>query len=318
MSSNKINIGVDIGGTTINTGLITPEGKVIALSSIQTMPSRGHKGIIGAITDNIKKMIKEQKMSVAEINSIGIGVPGTVNNEEGVVVFAPNIFWKNVQISAKVKEEFSVPVFLGQDSRASAWGEYLVGSGKGYKNMASITLGTGIGCGMIIDGKLFHGGLNTAGEFGHQLVVIYGHQCNCGRKGCLEAYTAGLAIVRDGKKITNVEKLIQKPAEEITVKDVFDLAQSGNAEALQISKTVVNYLGMGFVNLINLNSLEMVSISGGISNAPDELLFNPLKKFIRTRAYPAIADKVVFTKSSLGDNAPMIGAALLYKSDRQY
>lgn len=314
MCSNKINIGVDVGGTTINTGFVTSEGKIIGQNSMKTEPSRGCDNIIDAIIGNIKKLLEEQNMNIEVINSIGIGVPGTVNSNDGKVVFAPNIFWKDVQVSAKIKEVFNVPVFLGQDSRASAWGEYLVGSGKGYKNMASITLGTGIGCGMIMDGKIFHGGLNTAGEFGHQMVEIEGHKCNCGKTGCLEAYTAGLAIVRDGKKITDVEKLIQKPSEEITVKDVFDLAQSGNEDAIKITDSVVAYLGMGFVNLINLISPELISLSGGISNAPDELLFYPLKKVIKARAYSAISEKLVLVKSSLGDNAPMIGAALLYRS----
>ena len=164
---------------------------------------------------------------------------------------------------------------------------------------------------MILDGKIFHGGLNTAGELGHTIVELNGNKCNCGKIGCLEAHSAGLAIVREGKKIPGVEKLINKEASEISVKDVFSLAESGHPDARRITDSVVAYLGIAFVNLINVNSLELISISGGISNAPDELLFNPLKKFIRERAYSAIADKVKLVKSSLGDNAPMIGAALL-------
>ncbi|MEI6277403.1 MAG: ROK family protein [Prolixibacteraceae bacterium] len=317
MTASKINIGIDIGGTTIRTGFVTLEGKVIVQNSMKTDPSRGFDNIIGGIIENIKKMVSDLDILMSEVNSIGIGVPGTVNSEEGIVVFAPNIFWENIQVSEKIKEAFDIPIFIVQDSRASAWGEYLFGSGKGYKNIASITLGTGIGCGMILDGKLFHGGLNTAGEFGHQIVVIDGHKCNCGRTGCLESYTAGLAIVREGKKIPGVEKLLQKSPEGIEVKDVFDLAKVGNADAIKITDTVVSYLGMGLVNLINLNSIELISISGGISNAPDELLFNPLKQFIQERAYSAISDKVKLVKSLLGDNAPMIGAASLCQSVRK-
>jgi len=314
MQSNKINIGVDLGGTTISTGFLDQKRKIVAHNSIKTEPDRGSEGIINAIIQNIKKTLVEQKISISDVNSIGVGVAGTTDTKNGVVVFAPNIFWKNVQVSALIKDAFKVPVFLGQDSRAAAWGEYLAGSGKGYKNIASITLGTGIGCGMILDGKLFHGGLNTAGEFGHTIVELNGYKCNCGKTGCLEAYSGGLAIVREGKKIPDVEKLLKKDAAEISVKDVFTLAQSGNADARRITDSVVTYLGIGFVNLINVNSLELISISGGISNAPDDLLINPLKEFIKERAYSAIADKVKLVKSSLGDNAPMIGAALLDSS----
>lgn len=310
----KINIGVDVGGTTINTGIIDQIGKIIFQNSMKTDPGRGSQAILQAIIDNIRNMLNETQISHSAINSIGLGVPGTADSNNGIVVFAPNIFWKNVQASAPIKEAFGVPVHLGQDSRASAWAEYLVGAGKGYRNIASITLGTGIGCGMIIDGKLFHGGLNTAGEFGHQIVELNGYKCNCGKNGCLEAYAAGLAIVREGGKIPDIEKIIGKNLEKLTVKDVFSLAESGNDDARRITNSVVAYLGMGFVNLINLNSLELISISGGISNAPDALLFNPLKKFIKERAYSAVADKVILVKSSLGDQAPVIGAALLFKS----
>lgn len=314
MQSREINIGVDVGGTTISTGIIDKEGKVVFINSMNTKPEQGSEAIINAIILNIKTMLKELNISISGVNSIGIGVPGTADNKNGIVVFAPNLFWRNVQVSGIVNDAFQVPVFLGQDSRAAAWGEYLYGSGKGYNNIASVTLGTGIGCGMIIDGKIFHGGLNTAGEFGHTIVEINGSKCNCGKTGCLEAYSGGLAIVREGKKIPDVEKLLKKDAAEISVKDVFTLAQSGNTDAMRITDSVVTYLGMGFVNLINLNSLELISISGGISNAPDDLLINPLKEFVKERAYSAIADKVKLVKSSLGDIAPMVGAALLYRS----
>ena len=314
MQSSKFNVGVDVGGTTINTGFINQSGKIISHTTMATEAKRGSEAIIQAIIRKIKLMLAESGKAQKDIGSIGIGVPGTADSKNGVVVFAPNIFWQNVQVSAPLREAFNVPVHLGQDSRAAAWGEYLVGSAKGYKNTASITLGTGIGCGMIIDGRLFHGGLNTAGEFGHMIVELNGNKCNCGKTGCLEAHSAGLFIVREGKKIPDVEKILRKNPDEVTVKDVFRLAEKGNTDAGKITDSVVSYLGMGFVNLINLNSLELISISGGISNAPDELLLNPLKEFIRQRAYSAIADKVKIVKSSLGDNAPMIGAALLDKS----
>lgn len=314
MQAKKINIGVDVGGTNINTGFINQDGKIIFQNSMKTEPARGINDILQAIIQNIKIMLMELNISILEVNSIGIGVPGTTDSKNGIVVFAPNIFWENVQVSGIICEVFHVPVHLGQDSRAAVWGEYLAGSGKDYDNIASITLGTGIGCGMIINGKLFHGGLNTAGEFGHQIVEINGNKCNCGKTGCLEAYAGGLAIVREGLKIPNIEKHINKDIKGLSVKDVYSLAESGNVDAKRITDSVVDYLGIGFVNLININSLELISISGGISNAPDELLFNPLKQFIQERAYSAIANKVKLVRSCLGDNAPMIGAALLHRS----
>jgi glucokinase len=297
----KINVGVDIGGTSIKTGLVNSEGKVLAQHKTATEPARGNDRMIQSIIETIQKLLIDNCLSINQIGSVGVGVPGTVDSKQGLVVFAPNIFWNDLEIASAFRSALDVPIYLGQDSRAAVWGEYLVGSGKGYRNIAGLTLGTGIGCGMIINGRLFHGGLNTAGEFGHQIVEIDGNPCNCGRTGCLEAHAAGLAIVREGKKINY----------EITVKDVFDLAMAGYVDAKEIVKNVVKYLGVGIVNLINLNSPELICISGGISNAPDELLFNPLKDFVLARAYSAAAGKVKIVKSVLGENAPMIGAALL-------
>lgn len=311
MIKKKISIGVDIGGTTISTGILNDVGNIIYKNSFKTEPDGGSAKIIGTVISNIRSSLDAINVSVTDIKSIGIGVPGTADTKKGVVVFAPNLFWTNVSLSGIIKDAFKVPVFISQDSRAAAWAEFIVGSGKGYKNIASVTLGTGIGCGMILDGKLFHGGLNTAGELGHTIVELNGNKCNCGKIGCLEAHSAGLAIVREGKKIPRIEKLINKNPGELSVKDVYSLAESGNPDARYITDSVVSYLGIAFVNLINVNSLEVISISGGISNAPDNLLIDPLRKFIKERAYSAAADKVKLVKSSLGDNAPMIGAALL-------
>ncbi len=208
-----------------------------------------------------------------------------------------------------------MPVHIGQDSRAAAWAEYLFGAGKGFKNVAGITLGTGLGCGMVLDGKIFNGGYNTAGEFGHQIVEVDGKTCNCGGKGCLEVYAGSPALLKLGLQISNIDKLIGKSMDEIAVSDIFELAEKGNNEALAITDLYVKYLGIGLVNLINITSLELISISGGISNAPDELLLNPLLKFIKERAYPLAAEKVKVVKSTLGDDAPLIGASMLYLSN---
>ena len=257
--------------------------------------------MIQTIIDNINSLLDKSGYKISDVRSIGLGFPGTVDSKKGLVIFAPNIFFENIDVKSKIAETFHCPVFLSQDSRAAAWGEYRVGAGRDYTNMAAITIGTGIGCGLIIDGKIFHGGHNSAGEFGHQIIDAEGNSCNCGRKGCLETYCAGLAIVRAGKDI----------GDNLTVKDIYDLADSGNQIALKIANQVVRYLGMGMVNLINLTSLEMIAISGGISNAPDRLLLHPLRNFVEEHAYSAVAQKVKIIHSSLGDDAPLIGAALL-------
>ncbi len=167
---------------------------------------------------------------------------------------------------------------------------------------------------MVLEGRIFHGALNTAGEFGHQIVELDGQPCNCGRCGCLEAYAGGLAIVRNAKKsVPALRELLDKDLSQDGVQCVYKLAHEGDAQARQLTDSVVRYIGVGLVNLINLNSVDLIAISGGISNAPPELLLEPLIKFVRNRAYESAADKVRICRSALGEDAPLIGAALLYQ-----
>ncbi|MDR1556139.1 MAG: ROK family protein [Tannerellaceae bacterium] len=301
--TEKVYIGVDVGGTTIHVGIVAAEGYIIEKLTTETFtPERGNsRMMLRSIIESIRFLLKKSGLTSNNVLSIGLGFPGTVDSQKGIVVFAPNIFFENVEVKSEIEDTFHCPVYLGQDSRAAAWGEYSVGAGKNYNNLAAITIGTGIGCGLIINGMIFHGGYNTAGEFGHQIIDTGGPPCNCGRKGCLETYCAGLAIVRAGKKIRD----------NLSVKDIYDLAGTGNKAALEITDQVVRHLGIGMVNLINLISLEMIAISGGISNAPDHLLLNPLREFVKEHAYSGVAQKVEIVRSSLGNDAPLIGAALL-------
>jgi glucokinase len=310
-----LNVGVDIGGTNIKFGVTDENGKILLQGKTKTRPDRGSDLIVGSIIQGIDTILVEASLRHEDIKSIGLGVPGTVDSKSGMVVYAPNLFWRNVEIVKAIQQAFNVPVYIVQDARAAAWAEYLIGAGKGLRSVASVTLGTGIGCGMVFDGMIFHGALNTAGEFGHQIVELDGNLCNCGRRGCLEAYAGGLAIVRDAKKrIPGIDELLHKKPSTVGVRDVYQLAQEGNAQARQLTDSVVKYIGMGLVNLINICSVELISISGGISNAPSELLLNPLIEFVRNRAYESVAGKVRVYRSALGENAPLIGAGLLYRA----
>lgn len=313
MTQRALNIGVDIGGTNIKLGLIDADGHILHQTKTATAPERGSEAIIASIVSALKDLLQRASLRPEDFTSIGIGVPGTADASAGTVVYAPNIFWRNVPIVSRMQETFSLPIYIAQDTRSAAWAEFLVGTARGLQGIAAVTLGTGIGCGMVLDGRIFHGALNTAGEFGHQIVAIDGEPCNCGRRGCLEAHAGGLAIVREAKKrILNFHELLGK--DDIGVDDVYRLAQQGDPQAQQIADEVVRHIGVGLVNLINLNSLEMICLSGGISNAPAELLLDPLTTFVRSRAYQAIADKVQICRSALGEDAPLIGASLLHRA----
>jgi glucokinase len=312
MKDQTFNVGVDVGGTNIKFGIIDENGKILSQEEERTHAGRGSDAVIATIIRGVDSLLSGSRLRLEQVGSVGLGVPGTADSESGVVIFAPNIFWRNVEVARAIRQAFDVPVYVAQDSRASAWAEYLVGAGKGLRSIASVTLGTGIGCGMVFDGRIFHGALNTAGEFGHQIVELDGDMCNCGRRGCLEAHAGGLSIVRQAlETIDGIGVLLQKAPADITVHDVFRLALERNAQAAQLTDRVVRYIGMGLVNLINLNSVELITFSGGISNAPFELLLGPLIEFVRNRAYEFVADKVRICRSDLGEDAPLIGAALL-------
>lgn len=314
MTGKTFNVGIDIGGTNIKLGLTDKDGNILWRESMKTAPDRGSTAIVLSIIEGLDALLEQASLRHSDINSIGLGVPGTADSSSGVVVYAPNLFWKNVEIAKPLQQAFGAPVYLVQDTRAAVWAEYLVGGGAGLRGVASVTLGTGIGCGIVFDGRIFHGALNTAGEFGHQLVEIDGNLCNCGRRGCLEAHAGGIAIVREALRIIPHAHLLAKTGvAEVNVEDVYQLAIEGNALALEITNSVVRYIGTGLVNLINMCSIELICLSGGISNAPAELLITPLVKFIRERAYLSIADKVRVCRSSLGEDAPLIGAALLHR-----
>jgi len=315
MKSGGFGLGIDVGGTNLKFCLAGEDGTICLRHRITTPTGRGCHGIIEAIVANILVVLRNANVTMSQIESIGLGIPGTVDPHEGVIVFAPNIFAVNVEIVRMIKLHYDVPVYLCQDSQAAAWAEYMVGAGRGLSSVAAVTLGTGIGCGLVIDGKILRGGLrHTAGELGHLLVEIEGNECNCGRVGCLEAHAAGLAIVRAAKQsIPTLGELLGRSVETVSVKDVFDLAGRGNKEALRITRDVVKYIGIGLVSLVNLVSPSVISISGGICDAPSELLFDPLVAFVRERAYPTISDAVRICRSPLGSDAPLIGVAILHR-----
>lgn len=299
---DQIHIGVDIGGTTLSAGIVTPAGRLLSKITAPTLPEPGRsERILETIVTSIRSLLDREGIPLDWLRSIGLGFPGTVDSRRGTVVFAPNIFFENVAVTARLTSLFGCPVYLGQDSRAAAWGEYRAGSGRTCRDLAVITLGTGIGCGLILNGRLFHGGYNTAGEFGHQLIDPAGPLCNCGRRGCLETYCAGLAIVRAGQTL----------GQKMTVKEVYALAEAGHPAAREITDQVVRYLGRGLVNLINLLSVQRIALSGGIAKAPDSLLLEPVRRFVETHAYAPVARKVDIVRASLGEDAPLIGAALL-------
>lgn len=291
-------IGVDIGGTKINIGLFDSttrqliDNKRTYISQISDLNLH--------IKNEIEFLCQKNGIAKQDIISCGIGIPGTVSEDGKKILKAPNIAILSENIALEVQKEIQVPVRVVQDSRAAAWGEYLCGAGKGHNSVVCITLGTGIGTGIVLDGKIYSGALGCAGEIGHIPVVENGRECGCGKKGCLEKYSAGRGLDITAQELLGKDK---------TAKDLFEAVKSGNKEAQKAVDNAINLLGAGVVSIVNLLSPDCILFSGGIS-VQEELYLNPVIEYIKSHCY--VADKIPeIKKAALGENSPLFGAAFI-------
>lgn len=264
--------------------------------------------LINKINKLVEQVINENKILIEKIKSIGFGIPGTIDSRKGRVIHAPNLRWKNISFFEYYNLKYPFEVYLGQDAKAAVLAEYLFGAGKGCKNLICLTLGTGIGGGIILNGKVYFGSFGTAGEIGHMIVKTNGNKCNCGMRGCLEAHSSGLYILKRAKEIIKDNKEIK------TGKDVFVLAKKGNKNAIKIIDEAIYYLGIGLVNILNILGPEKIIISGGLSNQK-KLLIDRLNSFVKENGYQIAANKVKVVKAELGEFAPMVGSAMLYRDE---
>lgn len=300
-------IGVDIGGTKIGIGLVNENGVIIRKQEIPTGPDFSSDVVIYRIVEQINSILNRQSILIDDITSIGFGLPGTNDSNSGFVEKAPNLGWNRVPFGDKISSFFKTDLYFIQETYAAALAEFLFGAGQGCENVVCVAIGTGVGCGMILNGKLYRGTFNTAGEFGHLLVEKDGNLCSCGKRGCLEAYGSGLSI----------EKYIKTkgPAElkKYGNPELFCMAQAGREDIKSMITQMIDYIGIGLVNIVNLLSPDKILLTGGLAEQT-ELVIEPLKKFVKEHAYEHAADKVIVEKAALGKDAPLIGAAMLNRS----
>ncbi|MCX8029251.1 MAG: ROK family protein [Brevinematales bacterium] len=306
-------LGVDLGGTNIKAGIIDDDGKIVSSLSIPTEANQGWNRVL----DNIKKVITNL-ISDKEIKAIGIGVPGPVDFERGVIKDMPAISGaKNVNIVEEIRKTFGKPTFVDNDANNFALGEIVFGVARGRKYVVGITIGTGIGGGIVVDGKIYRGARNYAGEVGHMVVVPNGLQCNCGKFGCWEAYGSATAIIRNAlsyKKRDIQTKLSTISDERIDAKVVFDLAREGDEFCNGILQSAFFYIGIGIASIVNILNPEIVVIGGGVSTAGDFLL-DPVKKVAFENMLPPLRENIEIVLSRFGNNAGMLGAAGLAKTE---
>lgn len=311
-------IGIDVGGTNVKIALVDDNGKIIYSNSVPTYAKMGYEYTVNNIKQAIKDLMKETNTTPSDIEGIGFDFPGQVDCKTGVVKLAPNIpGWVNVPIAQMIEDEFHIPTRIDNDVRCAALGELKFGAGRGCENFICITVGTGIGSGIVINGKVVRGATNAAGELGHiKLQMNGGPICGCGDTGCLEAFASGPAIVAmaqeyiKGGKSTKFREMAAVEGGEITPYMVAKAAEEGDSVAKRIFEIVGEYIGIGLTSVINLLNPERVIIGGGVAES-GELLLGPIRKTIKERAMVVAGNAVEIVPAQLGNSAGVIGASML-------
>ncbi len=312
-------LGIDLGGTNIVAGVVDKNYKIVARASCKTAVPRPESEICDSMAEVAKKAIEKAKITIDDIQSIGIGVPGAVNPKTGVIEYSANLFFHNWEVVKMMEERLGKKVLIENDANAAALGEYLAGSAKGAKNAVAITLGTGVGGGIIIDGKIYSGSNFAGAELGHMVIVKDGKECACGRHGCWETYASATGLINLTKQKILSEKLeysymlklCDGDINKVSGKTSFDAMSDGDPTAKAVVEEYIGYLSCGLVNIINIFQPDVLCIGGGIS-AQGENLLGPVRQYIERERYTKHNDKqTVICACTLGNDAGIIGAAYL-------
>lgn len=311
------NIGIDLGGTNIKVGLVNENYEIVEKASTPTNLPRSAEEIVKSMVDTMWKVLNTAKVTIGEVNSIGIGTPGVANRNSGVVLYSCNLDFRNVNLRELFKKYLDKPLYVENDANSAAFGEVLAGAGKGYKDVIVVTLGTGVGGGIIIDGKIYTGFNFCGAELGHNVIVYNGRQCGCGRKGCFEAYSSATALInmtRESMEEHKDSKMweIAGSLENVDGKTAFDGMRADDAAAKDVVNMYIDYLGCGLTNIINTFQPEVLLIGGGICKEGKNLT-DPLNEYIKREAYCVDAERSTkLDICKLGNDAGIIGAAFLY------
>ncbi len=320
--SEKYVVGVDMGGTKILAAIITGDGTILSRAKTATKAHKDPTQVIGRIADCINKAIKQAGLSKASIQSVGIGAPGPLDPKDGVIIFAPNLNWYNVPLKKELESRLNIPTFLDNDVNVGTVGEFTHGAGQGANSLVGIFVGTGIGGGIILNGKLFHGTNKTAGEIGHMIVKANGPKCNCGNSGCLEAISSRTAItkkirkavLKQGRK-SHILELNDGNLDNIRSKTLAKAVASGDKVTIKVIRRTAKYLGIGIASVVNFLNPEMIILGGGVVEALDDEFIKRIRKFAKAYALPNTMDGIEIVTAKLGDDAGVIGASVLARQN---
>lgn len=316
----KYYVGIDLGGTNIVAGVVDEDYNIIAKASTKTNCPRPEKEIADDMAKMALQAVKNAELTIDDVEWIGIGTPGIANSSTGVIERASNLGFENTPMVKYIQETIDKPVFIENDANAAAYGEYVAGAAKGAKNAVCITLGTGVGGGIIVDGKIYAGSNFAGAEIGHTVIEVDGAQCSCGRKGCFEAYSSATGLIRMSKEAMEAcpDSIMNKMAEEkgkVTARTSFDAMRAGDKTAKDVVDKYIKYLAAGITNTINIFQPDVLCIGGGVCNEGDPLLL-PVKALVKEEDFARNSEKkteIVIAK--LGNDAGIIGAAFLGRAN---
>jgi glucokinase len=312
VSTPDLAVGIDVGATKIQLGLVNAEGVIVSRASLDPWRYPDLQDNLANLMDTLDALIAPYERD--RLHDIGVGLPGTVDEARGLVVYTPNLRWFDVPLGRALGERTGLGVHLVQDTAAAAWGEYLFGAGVGLANVVCATIGTGVSCGIVIRGELYGGAAHTAGEIGHLRVADSSLVCGCGRRGCLEAGGSGLGLVKIFRRniaAGQVSKLKLAPESQVDAFAVFNAARRGDPVCLASIDEMVGYLALGLSAVATTLTPDALILSGGLSRERD-LLIAPLIERIKESSYRTVRQNVRILPAVLGPDAPLIGAAALH------
>lgn len=312
-------VGIDLGGTNIKAGVVTDEGKLLNKVTVKTNADRPMEDIIHDMGKLAADAIKDAGLTVSDIEAIGIGSPGTPDNDEGLLVYSNNLPFVMAPMRKLIREVIDLPVYIDNDANCAAMAEAVAGAAKGAKDSVTITLGTGVGAGVIVDGKIYSGFNQAGSEFGHTVLVSGGIDCPCGRKGCFEQYASASALARMTREAAEKkpDSLLNKVYEqqgEWNAQIAFIAMRDGDETAKEVVDTYTSYLADGLANAINAFMPEVLVVGGGVCNEGDPLLI-PMREKTMSRPYfgPGVK-KTRIELAQMGNDAGIVGAAMMGKS----
>ena len=312
----KYYVGIDLGGTNIVAGVVDENYNIISKASTKTNCPRPEKEIADDMAKMALQAVKNANLEISDIEWIGIGTPGIANSATGIIERANNLGFVNTPMVKYIKETIDKPVFIENDANAAAYGEFVAGAAKEARNAICVTLGTGVGAGIIIDGKIYSGSNYAGAEIGHTVIEVDGAECSCGRKGCFEAYSSATGLIRMSKEAMekNPDSIMNKMAQEkggkVTARTSFDAMRAGDKSAKEVVNKYIKYLAAGITNTINIFQPDILC-GGGVCNEGDPLLL-PVKALVENEDFAKNSEKrteIVIAK--LGNDAGIIGAAFL-------